>query len=91
MRRTHLKGRNNILKRLLLHAVGFNLALLVRKCFGIGKPRTLQGSSAAISLAETLWTSICAVWTKFGALGGTQFAFSTDAGQFSGRLGCSAN
>jgi transposase len=52
MRRTHLKGRSNILKRLLIHAVGFNLALLVRKCFGIGKPRTLQGLSDAILLLQ---------------------------------------
>lgn len=44
MRRTHLRGRDNILKRLLIHAVGFNLALLVRTKDGIGKPRTLQGS-----------------------------------------------
>ena len=43
MRRTHLRGRDNILKRLLIHAVGFNIALLVRKQYGIGKPRTLQG------------------------------------------------
>jgi transposase len=63
MRRTHLRGQNNILKRLLFHAVGFNLALLVRKTTGIGKPRTLQGSSAAISLVQTAWTLICAAWT----------------------------
>jgi hypothetical protein len=31
MRRVHLKGRDNILKRLLLHAGGFNLALVLRK------------------------------------------------------------
>jgi transposase len=31
MRRTHLRGTNNILKRLLIQAVGFNLALLVRE------------------------------------------------------------
>lgn len=43
MRRTHLRGRDNILKRLLIHAAAFNLALLVRKQYGIGKPRTLQG------------------------------------------------
>src|ERR1700722_10616059 len=36
MRRTHLRGRNNILKRLLFHAVAFNVALLVRKQHGIG-------------------------------------------------------
>ena len=28
MRRVHLKGRDNILKRLLVHAGGFNLALI---------------------------------------------------------------
>ena len=45
MRRTHLRGRDNILKRLLIHAAAFNLALLVHKLHGIGKPRTLQGAS----------------------------------------------
>ena len=43
MRRVHLKGRENILKRLLIHAAGFNLALVMRKMFGVGKPRRLQG------------------------------------------------
>lgn len=60
MRRTHLKGQKNILKRLLFHAVGFNLALLIRKSFGIGKPRTLQGLSDAILLAQI---AISAFWT----------------------------
>jgi len=45
MRRVHLKGRNNILKRLLVHAGGFNLALVMRKLVGVGKPRRLQGLS----------------------------------------------
>jgi transposase len=44
MRRVHLKGRDNILKRLLVHAGGFNLALIMRKAVGIGKPRRLQGA-----------------------------------------------
>jgi transposase len=52
MRRTHLRKRNNILKRLLFHAVGFNLALLLRERYGIGKPRTLQGISDAILLLQ---------------------------------------
>lgn len=47
MRRTHLRGRENILKRIQFHAIGFNLALLVRVKYGIGKPRTLQGSRKA--------------------------------------------
>jgi transposase len=48
MRRVHLKGRDNILKRLLVQAGGFNLALLMRKLVGIGKPRRLQGALACI-------------------------------------------
>ena len=48
MRRVHLKGRQNILKRLLVHAGGFNLALIMRKLVGVGKPRRLQGAFACI-------------------------------------------
>ena len=48
MRRVHLKGRDNILKRLLVHAGGFNVALIMRKLVGIGKPRRLQGACACI-------------------------------------------
>jgi len=43
MRRTHLRHHNNILKRLLVHTAGFNLALTMRKLYGVGKPRRLQG------------------------------------------------
>ena len=48
MRRVHLKGRDNILKRLLVHAGAFNLALILRKLVGIGKPRRLQGACACL-------------------------------------------
>jgi len=48
MRRLHLKGRDNILKRLLVHAGGFNLALIMRRLVGVGKPRRLQGAFACI-------------------------------------------
>jgi transposase len=65
MRRTHLRGRTNILKRLLFHAVGFNLALLVRKSSGIGKPRTLQGTSDIFLLVRIAWTACWALWTEF--------------------------
>ncbi|MFN3327146.1 MAG: transposase [Bryobacteraceae bacterium] len=63
MRRTHLRQHNNILKRLLLHAVGFNLALLVRERYGIGKPRTLQGTSnATLDVILLLQTALAAFW-----------------------------
>ena len=34
MRRTHLRGHTNILKRLLIHAGGFNLWLVMRHLIG---------------------------------------------------------
>jgi hypothetical protein len=43
MRRTQLRGHENILKRLLIHAGGFNLGLLVRSMLGIGIQRGFQG------------------------------------------------
>lgn len=45
MRRTHLRKHNNILKRLLIHVAGANLGLLLRKKYGSGTPRSLQGLS----------------------------------------------
>ena len=58
MRRVHLKGRENILKRLLVHAGGFNLALLLRQLFGVGKPRRTQGASGPL-LAHLVSLLIC--------------------------------
>lgn len=48
MRRTHLRGHSNILKRLLIHAGGFNLALVMRHLIGVGTPRGLQGRLVAL-------------------------------------------
>jgi transposase len=45
MRRLHLRGRDNILKRLLVHAAAFNISLLLRKQLGIGTPRGFQGNA----------------------------------------------
>ena len=48
MRRTHLRGHRNILKRLLIHVSGFNLGLVMRQLMGVGTPRGLQGRLAAL-------------------------------------------
>jgi transposase len=50
MRRTHLRGRINILKRMLIHVGGFDLSLVMRKLIGIGTPRGLQGLITLIIL-----------------------------------------
>jgi transposase len=53
MRRVHLRGRDNILKRLVVHSGAANLGLLMRKLFGKGTPRGLAGAfSAMISAVE---------------------------------------
>jgi transposase len=54
MRRTHLRRHENILKRLLIHASGFNLSLLMRKISGCGTPRGLQDRVHAF-LAALQW------------------------------------
>ena len=51
MRRTHLRHHANILKRLLIHVAGFNLALVMRSLFGIGKPRRAQDGLPASILS----------------------------------------
>src|SRR6202451_3741954 len=42
MRRCHLRGHNNILKRQLVHVGAFNLSLILRKLLGAGTPRELK-------------------------------------------------
>ena len=42
MRRVHLRGHDNILKRLLIHVGGYNLSLVLRLTIGKGTPRGLQ-------------------------------------------------
>lgn len=48
MRRTHLRWHDNISKRMLIHVAGFNLGLVMRKRYGVGTPRGLQGRLAAV-------------------------------------------
>jgi transposase len=65
MRRTHLRGHTNILKRLLIHTGGFNLGLVMRQLIGVGTPRGLQGRlAAALAL---LWLLIEAVRRQLDA------------------------
>ena len=61
MRRVHLRGHPNILKRVLVHVCGFNLGLLMRQLTGVGTPRSLQGRAAAV--LETLTATLSRLWT----------------------------
>jgi transposase len=66
MRRTHLRGHTNILKRLLIHAGGFNLGLVMRHLIGVGTPRGLQGHLAAV--LAMLWVLISAARRRLTAI-----------------------
>jgi len=82
MRRTHLRKHTNILKRLLFHAIGFNLALLLRERFGIGKPRTFQGSSGdPILLLRTVFAALFAAWIEAIEFPTADFESSTISSQ----------
>ena len=60
LRRLYLRGHDNIRKRLLIHAGGFNLGLLMRQVIGVGTPRGLQGRLVAV--LATLLTLIRMLW-----------------------------
>jgi hypothetical protein len=70
LRRAHVRGHANVLKRLFVHAGAFNLALWMRTLFGVGTPRSLQGRALAL---DALITALCtliddliaAIWSPF--------------------------
>ena len=51
LRRVHLRRHPNILKRLLVHVAAFNLGVVMRRIFGRGTPRGLQGYRVDLLLA----------------------------------------
>jgi transposase len=85
LRRTHLRGHQNILKRLLVHAGAFNLGILMRQAFGRGTPRGLQGRrfrSGALEIAlgmflERLWMAATRPWSGARLMPGVVRPYST--------------
>ena len=59
MRRLHVRGRDNVSKRVLLQAAAFNLALILRSISGAGTPR---------GLADLKRKLFCALLRILGAL-----------------------
>ena len=50
LRRCHLRGRENILKRQLIHVGAFNLSLILRKILGAGTPQELKNRATTLGL-----------------------------------------
>jgi transposase len=51
MRRVHLRGKNNIAKRALIHAAAFNLSLILRLMLGVGTARQAADLVTALCFA----------------------------------------
>src|SRR5215831_259662 len=62
MRRCHLRGRQNILKRQLIHVGAFNLSLLLRQLLGAGTPRELKNRAGQV-VARLLRFVLCLMAT----------------------------
>ncbi len=59
-RRTWLRGLVNVAKRYVIQAAAYNLGVILRKLFGVGTPRSLQGRAAAacavfLAMVWALW------------------------------------
>jgi transposase len=65
MRRTHLRGRDNILKRQLIHVCAFNLSLILRRTLGAGTPRELR--NRAKGLVSALFELLSVLTTLYQA------------------------
>jgi len=61
MRRVHLQGRQNILKRLLIHGAAFNLSLILRNVLRAGTPRGFG------DLNTSLFAALRNAWLSFFA------------------------
>jgi transposase len=85
LRRTHLRGHQNILKRLLVHAGAFNLGILMRQAFGRGTPRGLQGRRFGVGtleiafgmFVERVWMAATRLWPVSRRLPGVVRTYST--------------
>ena len=72
MRRLYLRGRENVAKRVLVHAAAFNIGLLMRLRYGLRKPRSLTAKAAAACapiFGLVAWLrSACAALTTVGSV-----------------------
>ena len=68
LRRVWVRGREQVRKRVLIQAAGFNLGLLLRDLFLVGTPRSLQGR--ALPAIFGLIGPLTDLWRRLTRLGG---------------------
>ena len=69
LRRVHLRGHANVLKRLLVPVCGLNLGLLMRRPTGVGTPRSLQRRAWALIGAFSRFWSFVPRYSTAGSSG----------------------
>jgi transposase len=77
MRRSWLRGLANVTKRYLIATAAHNLGRILRKLFGVGKPKVLQGGgglAALVQLAIRRLMTVFATLTHWFALRRPQYA-----------------
>ncbi len=77
LRRLHLRGRENIAKRAMIHAGAFNIGLLMRVKYGMSKPRSLGRTASMLFYALIAW--LCSIRQTLGdaaRLTGPNFAIN---------------
>ena len=80
MRRVWLRGRLNILKRLIVHAGAANLGLLMRNLFRVGTPRAFRAAlNTRFSVLLSIQAPASTVWTR---LDGHQRRFASQCRRF---------
>ncbi len=66
-RRVWVRGIDNVRKRYLLHVAARNLGVLMRRLFGVGTPRSLQGRAAAWLALILVWRGHIRAWLTLDA------------------------
>jgi transposase len=64
MRRSWLRDLLNVAKRYLIAAAAHNLGRVLRKLFGIGKPKALQGEGAFAALVQLVVLVLMVHWSQ---------------------------
>ena len=67
-RRSWLRGLVDVGKRYLMAAAAHNLGRLMRRMYGIGKPKSLQGAGGLVALAQLLRPRLANDWTRLSDL-----------------------
>jgi len=73
MRRIHLRGKGNILKRYQVHVAALNLGIVLRSLIGLGTPRGFQGrktllAHALSSLLSSMYDLLDSLFDQLGSL-----------------------